>query len=49
MERLMKYKHPEADIRNEIIKKLMGINAELGLSMPVIVTPEELMEELNDK
>jgi predicted nucleic acid-binding protein len=28
----------------EIIKKLMGINIELGLSIPVIVTPEELME-----
>ena len=28
----------------EIIKKLMSINNELGLSIPVIVTPEELME-----
>jgi hypothetical protein len=28
----------------EIIKKLMSINNGLGLSIPVIVTPEELME-----
>lgn len=28
----------------EIIKKLISINIELGLSIPVIVTPEELME-----
>jgi hypothetical protein len=29
----------------EVIKKLMGLNAELGLSIPVIVTPDELMTE----
>lgn len=28
----------------EIIKQLIKINIELGLSIPVIVTPEELME-----
>jgi hypothetical protein len=28
----------------EIIKHLIKINIELGLSIPVIVTPEELME-----
>lgn len=29
----------------EMIKKFISINIELGLSIPVIVTPEELMEE----
>ena len=29
----------------EIIKKLMKINTEMGISIPVIVTPDELMEE----
>jgi hypothetical protein len=28
----------------EIIKKLIAINSELGISIPVIVTPDELME-----
>jgi predicted nucleic acid-binding protein len=29
----------------EIISKLMKVNIELGISIPVIVTPEELMKE----
>lgn len=29
----------------EIIKKLIRINSERGISIPVIVTPEELMEQ----
>jgi len=29
----------------EIIKKLMKINTEMGIFIPVIVTPDELMEE----
>jgi hypothetical protein len=29
----------------EVIKKLIKINSERGISIPVIVTPEELMEQ----
>jgi hypothetical protein len=29
----------------ETIKRLIAVNSELGLSIPVIVTPEELMKE----
>jgi len=28
----------------EIIKKVMSINLDLGIAVPVIVTPEELLE-----
>ena len=29
----------------ETIKRLIAVNIELGLSIPVIVTPDELLEE----